>query len=207
MQHGKKGFGRLEWAARNVLNHSVTWLFYNFNPSSSESLAEGKEPISIHAPNIRDITPNRSKSRNILAPMITVADLPGLYGQDDALSLLEWLHLVNLESPRLHAQDSIDPFLSKYEVPTFNEKGTITKDIVRVRWRGLIPPQFAREIFLLIKKEGLKVDPSHHDGEGGTLLKEEGRWFAMMAAGFADAVGWTIMQWAGRETLVWEPPR
>ena len=31
MLHGKKGFERIVWAFRNVLNHSVTWLFHDFN--------------------------------------------------------------------------------------------------------------------------------------------------------------------------------
>ena len=30
MLHGKKGFERIVWAFKNVLNHSVTWLFYDF---------------------------------------------------------------------------------------------------------------------------------------------------------------------------------
>lgn len=29
MVHGKKGFERVVWAAKNVLNTSVTWLFYD----------------------------------------------------------------------------------------------------------------------------------------------------------------------------------
>ena len=29
MLHGKKGFERISWAFRNVLNHSRTWLFHD----------------------------------------------------------------------------------------------------------------------------------------------------------------------------------
>ncbi len=31
MLHGKKGFERVVWAFKNVLNKSVTWLFYDFD--------------------------------------------------------------------------------------------------------------------------------------------------------------------------------
>ena len=31
MLHGKKGFERVVWAFKNVLNHAVTWLFHDFN--------------------------------------------------------------------------------------------------------------------------------------------------------------------------------
>ena len=29
MVHGKKGFKRVVWAFKNVLNHTITWLFYD----------------------------------------------------------------------------------------------------------------------------------------------------------------------------------
>ena len=34
MLHGKKGFERIVWAFKNVLNRSVTWLFHDFDPKS-----------------------------------------------------------------------------------------------------------------------------------------------------------------------------
>ena len=38
MLHGKKGFERIVWAFKNVLNHSVTWLFHDFEkPSECEA--------------------------------------------------------------------------------------------------------------------------------------------------------------------------
>ena len=35
MLHGKKGFERIVWAFKNVLNNSVTWLFYDFEAKDS----------------------------------------------------------------------------------------------------------------------------------------------------------------------------
>jgi Ribonuclease P 40kDa (Rpp40) subunit len=37
MLHGKKGFERLVWAAKNVLNRSVTWLFYDLRAAQDSS--------------------------------------------------------------------------------------------------------------------------------------------------------------------------
>ena len=31
MVHGKKGFERIVWAAKNVLQDAVTWLFHDFD--------------------------------------------------------------------------------------------------------------------------------------------------------------------------------
>lgn len=38
MLHGKKGFERIVWAFKNVLNHSLTWLFHDVqNPEQPPS--------------------------------------------------------------------------------------------------------------------------------------------------------------------------
>lgn len=42
MLHGKKGFERIVWAFKNVLNRSVTWLFHDFN-----SISENGKAIAI----------------------------------------------------------------------------------------------------------------------------------------------------------------
>lgn len=202
MAHGKKGFSRLEWACKNVLDHTLTWLFYNFNPSSHESLRAGAEPISIHHPSLHSIAPIATKLPRTLVPKLTVSDLPSLYDSEDALALHEYISMLCLRSPRTAASDAIDPHLSRYEVPTFDGLVKLaTKDMIRVRWRGFIPPEFIRELFLLVRKMGLKVDKR---GDGAVQEGEEERWVAWSAAGFGGGREWTVMQWAGRETLVWE---
>ena len=44
MIHGKKGFERIVWAFKNVLNNAVTWLFYDFQDAPQE--ATRKVPAS-----------------------------------------------------------------------------------------------------------------------------------------------------------------
>ena len=43
MRHGKKGFDRLVWAFKNVLNESVTWLFHDFSYDGLDDLKEDGE--------------------------------------------------------------------------------------------------------------------------------------------------------------------
>ncbi|KAF2264476.1 hypothetical protein CC78DRAFT_494908 [Lojkania enalia] len=204
MVHGKKLFSRLEWACRNVLNKSIVWLFYNFNPSSAESLPEGREQISKHHPYVQTTRPMPVVFERIIVPDLTLADLSQLYEQENSLALVEWLHLISLESPRIRSDDKIDSFLSRYEVPNFGS-GASTKNMVHVRWNGFIPPNFVQSLFLLVSKHGLKVAKAEQDGEGGTKNQQEGRWFAMTAKAFAGYGGcYTTVQFAGRETLTWE---
>jgi ribonuclease P/MRP protein subunit RPP40 len=211
MKHGKGGFSRLEWACKNVLDRSLTWLFWNFNPSSAEALAEGKEVISKHAPWIHKTEPSVRRLQDTLVPKLIVGDLTELYGEEESLGLLEWLHLLSLDSSRINAKDAIDPHLSRYEVPDFGN-GTRSRNFVRIRWRGFIPPMIVRDLFLTVWKEGLKdkakVNGTQDVDMEGTPRQgvdgEEDRWFAMSAQGFGGKNGWTVMQFAGRETLLWE---
>ncbi|KAI2487748.1 Ribonuclease P 40kDa Rpp40 protein [Pyrenophora tritici-repentis] len=211
MKHGKGGLSRLEWACKNVLDKSLTWLFYNFNPSSTESLAEGKEPISRHQPWIHEIRPNATIMEDILVPQVSVNDLTSLYAEEDALGLLEYFHMVQLKSPRIEKGDDINPHLSRYEVLDFG-KGVSSRNIVVVRWTGLISPAFVRDLFLMVKKDGFKgkrkassTKDEDVSMEGSSLVEEkDGEWFAMGAQAFGGKHAWTVMQFAGRETLVWE---
>jgi ribonuclease P/MRP protein subunit RPP40 len=124
------------------------------------------------------------------------------------MSLVEYLGLLSLDSPRLIKDDKIDPHLSRYEVPDFGA-GVAVSDFVRVRWRGFITPSFVRDLFVLVTKEGFKSktrgssaeDVAMNMGEG---LQDEEAWFAMSAQGFGGKTGWAVMQFEGRETLTWQ---
>lgn len=211
MKHGKKRFSRLEWACKNVLDRSLTWLFCNFNPSSAESLAEGKEPISRHAPWLHNVVPEETRMGNVIVPQLFVSDLTNLYAEEDALDLLEYLHMLQLKSPRVEKGDNINPHLSRYEVPDLG-KGVTSKNLVTVQWRGFMSPAFVRNLFLMVRKEGFKgrkgvngTQDADVDMEGSGMAKEdEEEWFAMSAQAFGGKNTWTVIQFAGRETLVWE---
>ena len=141
---------------------------------------------------------------NVLAPKLSVGDLSGMYEHEGAMVLLEWLHMVALNSLRPQQSDTIDPFLSRYEVPHLG-KEIEARDMVRLRWRGFIPPQFAREVFLAARREGLRTEKGLNDVESATQAAKEERWLALSAQGFVKDDSYTVMQFAGRETLSWEP--
>ncbi|KAH7397111.1 ribonuclease P 40kDa subunit-domain-containing protein [Pyrenochaeta sp. MPI-SDFR-AT-0127] len=210
MKHGKKRFSRLEWACKNVLNQSLTWLFYNFNPSFAEALAQGAEVISKHAPWTHPFEPVTTRIDNVLVPSLSIGDLNGLYAEEDSLSLLEYLQMVTSDSPRLSRKDSIDPHLSRYEVPDFGN-GISPTNLVLLSWKGFISPAFGRELFITIQGQVSK-GKSRANGTGDVVMDgsvankdaKETQWFTMSAQGFGGNNGWTVMQFTGRGTLVWE---
>lgn len=203
MKHGKSGFSRLVWAAKNVLDKSLTWLFYNFNPSSPEALGEGKEMLSKYAPWIVKMEPSVIRLDGTVCPKLGTGDLSVFYEEDEAMSLLEWFDLARLESPRIKADDDIDPYLSRYEVPDFGAE-RVTRDVVCVRWKGFMPPAFAREIFLAAR-DGMKSKPKV-DSEDTSMedITDEQKWFALSAQGFGGKNNWTVLQFANNATLTWE---
>lgn len=214
MKHGKKGFGRLEWAARNVLDRSLTWLFYNANLTSREALGEGRELIEKHAPRVCNSLPEERRLGGVMVPRVSVAGLKDVYNEEEAMGLLEWIHMLQLRSPRVEVGDDINPHLSRYEVPDLG-KGIGERNMVAVMWRGFMGPAFMREVFLMVRKEGFKRREKKINGtqdtngdvdmEGGDGVKdEETDWFAMSAQAFGGKNAWTVMQFEGRETLVWE---
>ncbi|KAH6323652.1 hypothetical protein HBI37_226900 [Parastagonospora nodorum] len=212
MKHGKAGFGRLEWAAKNVLNKSLTWLWWNHNPTSGESLAEGREVLSKHAPWVHKIESSITKLGDSLCPKLVKGELDKLYDEDEAMSLLEYINMLSLNSPRVKASDDINPHLSRYEVPDFGV-GLETRDMVCVRWKGFMPPAFMRDVFIAARRDAFRskgrsktngTQDADVDMEGAEQGKEEEAWFSMSAQGFGGRKSWTVMQFEGRDTVTWQ---
>jgi len=139
MLHGKKGFERLVYAAKNVLNRSLTWLFCDLN--AEQDLA-GSSPLDQHHPTIVQGGPRHNVLEHVLGPPLsqvysqffdpTVSD--GL-DIEATYELIEWLGLVALQSPRLLHSDLIDPYLSRYTVP---EGSTEIQSLRVIEWQGFI---------------------------------------------------------------------
>jgi ribonuclease P/MRP protein subunit RPP40 len=152
--------------------------------------------------------PSITTLEGVLVPKLEGA-LDKLYEQDESLDLLEYVHLLSLGSPRLNAKDSIDPAISRYEVPDLGS-GRTTRDMVCVRWRGLLTPAFVRDVFLGItstvyKSRGKTNGTSNGDVDGDVDMDTaEAKWFALSAQSFGGRHSWTIMQFENRETLTWE---
>ncbi len=66
--------------------------------------------------------------------------------EDWALERQEWLGLVALQSPRVRADDEIDPYLSRYSVP--DSGSAMVSDLVVLQWSGFIPALWIRSLWI-----------------------------------------------------------
>ena len=70
--------------------------------------------------------------------------------EDWAMETYEWLSLIAMESPRVCLEDTIDPFLSRYQVPD-GDPGMISNMAI-LTWTGLIPNSWVRTLFIHLSK-------------------------------------------------------
>ncbi|KAJ5730000.1 uncharacterized protein N7483_004508 [Penicillium malachiteum] len=146
MLHGKKGFDRIVWAFQNVLNQSIAWLFCDLN-SGSEQTNDAK-PIQKHHPRWIDSAPAADHLSQILVPPLlglVSKDMPEVDLQEACGSVSEWIALAQMRSPRLSAEDEVDPYLCRYSIPR-SEKSN-SDDLVSLKWHGLISPQWTISLF------------------------------------------------------------
>ena len=170
MLHGKKGFERIVWAFKNVLKSSVTWLFYDFDNNSSCELfwplirpqaadeidiisAAEARPIAKHHPFNHVVMPQNTNLEAVLIPPLDIGKITSSDAnfEDWALDACEWLGLVSLQSPRVQASDSVDPYLSRYRVPMDNNESANPCNMVCLSWKGLVPARWIRDLFITLK--------------------------------------------------------
>ena len=168
MLHGKKGFERIVWAFKNVLNQSLAWLFCDLDstPELNNGLIIRKayqkipmmltynpddKPIKKHHPQWLDCAPLRSSYDQIIVPSLTGLisnDMPEAEIQERCGAIAEWIAMVQLGSPRVSADDDVDPYLSRYCVSASDESSL--SDLISVKWHGLIPPKWTIQLFLCL---------------------------------------------------------
>jgi len=102
--------------------------------------------------------------------------------------LLEWIGMVNMDSPRLRP-NSIDRYLCRYDLPeAFDTDDSIalkSQNLVRISWHGFASAKFVLQAWLIPK----------------AALGDY--WFAMSASTFGDT-SYTILCAGGRDVLLWE---
>src|SRR2546430_8437706 len=105
MLHGKKGCERLVYAAKNVLNHSLVWLFCDLNSENGES---GRFSPQQHHPTIVDGDPTHSIFEHVLGPPFSQVfsdfidpAVSDTVNAEATYEIIEWLGLVMLQSPRV----------------------------------------------------------------------------------------------------------
>ncbi|OHW99458.1 ribonuclease p mrp protein subunit pop1 [Colletotrichum incanum] len=149
MLHGKKGFDRLVYACKNVLNTPVTWLFCN-----AATTAPSPDPLDQYFPTRYTCEPALVSDMHVqTAPLaipnevIQNGDRPGL--EDFATETYEWLSLIRLRSPRVDAGDSIDPYLSRYQVPGDADADTPPHSkVCKITWQGFFTSDWVRSVLI-----------------------------------------------------------
>ncbi|GKZ99969.1 ribonuclease P protein subunit p40 [Aspergillus niger] len=155
MLHGKKGFERIVWAFKNVLNQSVAWLFFDLTTSSG-GVSEDDPSLKGNQPQIINCQPILTEHSNIIVPPLPGAEITdesrgAAELEDHCNELSEWLAMVSLESPRVSAHDDVDPYLCRYSVPdSDNAKST---SLVSLKWQGLVPSRWIIELLVALLKE------------------------------------------------------
>ena len=177
MLHGKKGFERIVWAFKHVMNDAVAWLFYDLEGEESSTVLEksskhshyplslceqikadyrgcvlAPSPLSKHHPITKTRQVIRDPTAEVFMPgsfeLATEAGTPAEIGEDWAVEVDEWLSLISLQSPRIEQGDSIDPYLCRYPKP--DADGATTARLVCLRWSGFIPGQWLRHFFVIL---------------------------------------------------------
>ncbi|KAF8865463.1 hypothetical protein BDZ45DRAFT_580058 [Acephala macrosclerotiorum] len=194
MLHGKNGFDRIDYAFKNVLNVPVTWLFINLE-TKGLLVALEPETLGVHFPVKKSVAAQTSESIHVKMPTLEPpTEVDASYGanfEDYAVDLLEWLSLLLLESPRILAEDKIDPYLSRYVPP--GGPSTSSK-LAKVKWRGFISAFWARNALVQV----LQATPRDS-------------WFAFSVDGFGngplgESKSCTILKLpkAATEYVLWE---
>ncbi|KZZ92325.1 Ribonuclease P, Rpp40 [Ascosphaera apis ARSEF 7405] len=189
MLHGKKGFEKLVWASKQVLTDPVTWLFCDLNPTPDYT---EKAPISQLNPKIITVSPELSTRRHTLVPPLdptsstynppspsasqatdkhAIQSLSQDFLKQTTDDLSEWLALVALDSDRVRSDDTIDPYLSRYELPTIKEECK-EQHLLSLRWKGLIPAEWILRLFVSLLRHVQSPNTSPNS------------WFALTSSAF-----------------------
>lgn len=197
MLHGKKGFSRILWTCKNVLNQSLTWVFADVNSSNAEAVSAALET---HRPRWFVSRPASTTMSDVVVPEFSVHDEKGAADLAYAQELEEWLGLVVMRSERVTMGDRPNPFSCRYEVPsmdgmTGDEEVRQVVNLRVVRWHGFMPSRFALDMMVWLRRAA----KGQH-------------WFALQTKGLTrDQDGLTLSHMGARgleeaEYMCWHVP-
>ena len=157
MVHGKKGFGRIVWAAKNVLDRSLVWLYVDLEARSStdDVMVEGL-PIARHHPTWVNVEHEIVTHAGVSVPdAILNAELPTIE-EEDLYDTIEWLDLLALSSPCVLADSNakLDPYLCRYTPPDCTASPV---DLHVIRWEGMLSSKWARELLMSLITQSRKA--------------------------------------------------
>ncbi|POR39002.1 Ribonuclease P protein subunit p40 [Tolypocladium paradoxum] len=169
MVHGKRGFGRLLRACETVLDKPLEWIFCN-----AHTATPSPDPLEKHKPVKYTAEPTQLQNKEVAQVMLAMpssilsnGDRPAL--EETATELYEWLSLIRLQSPRVAASDTIDPYLSRYTAPSSESGGHA--QVCMLSWQGCIAASWLRDLVTDV----LTACPPQ-------------QWFSISATGFSRTV-------------------
>ncbi|KAG9248393.1 ribonuclease P 40kDa subunit [Calycina marina] len=181
MLHGKKGFERIVYAFKNVLNTPVTWLFCDLGKQPLVN-----DPLEVKFPHRVTVQPKVFTDIEVSLPPLTppTSDINIGYEsefEDFAVETHEWFSLVSLDSPRVKLDDKVDSFLCRYVPPGETH---MKSRLVSITWKGFFPSSWAHNLLV----EMLQNTPADV-------------WFSMSTLGFG-------IGWAGdiKDCMILKPP-
>ena len=110
-----------------------------------------ERPIAKHYPVTHNCSPHLATSRAVLVPNLAGSHRTSSYDEFEhcSLEIYEWLSLVAGGSPRVVREDTVDPFLSRYQVPDANAEKSL--DLVIITWVGLVSASWIRTLFMALR--------------------------------------------------------
>ncbi len=148
MQHGKRGFDRLVYGCKNISDTPVNWICTQENPCKPcyphplpvLTMILADTPITIGNLSYEKVLSRLDIAHHVKTHQVITPSMPsfrdnGPEGSDTAVELYEWISLVRLRSPRVLFNDDIDPYLSRYTVPSY-PVGEMS--IGQISWNGLL---------------------------------------------------------------------
>jgi ribonucleases P/MRP protein subunit RPP40 len=184
MLHGKKGFDRLVYAAKTVLNQSLVWLFLDLHSPGLEE--EVSMPLLAHHPTIHNLKQTSHTLTDTIVPAyITSFPAPNLNlsseeSQEEVYDMLEYIDLLALTSPRLQSTDSINPYLSTYHVSEASATAK-PRNVRTITWTGLISVPWMLEFLCSVIKQSRVKDPNSIDSANV--------WLAISVSGLGRRMG------------------
>lgn len=215
---GKKGFDRLLYACKNVLNQQMTWLFADLSPSSGEEQIRSG-PIKDFQPHWRPLSAEVTKYERQRTPFVR-ADEPSQMSTGDmskdhdyVQELFEWIGMMTVGSPRLRLKDDINQYLCCYDTPTAHltsshkshegSDNLYAEDVTYLRWHALISSKFLSALFLCLR-DVIRANPTPQSST-------KRPWFTLAAGAFTGGAvtvccPGTITESGALDILTWEVP-
>lgn len=154
MVRGRKGFERVLRAFGEVLDETKTWIFYNV-----QSPGDFSGPIAAFQPIVRTVTPELRAVTGVGELDLEAEALKD--DHDTVLEVMEWLSMLVLESPRLRFDDTINPYLSRYAVPTMVSRAASSAQpgtVHLAEYHGYLHTDFIRHLLIALLKKRSAFD-------------------------------------------------